>query len=121
MTASADRLTKHAKKPKPADPSPPAFDANAVRPLIDALERLGYALPPLFAAAGIRRSELADPDYRMPCELVGAMFAGAMRERPIENLAARLAAEIPIGAFPLIDYLVVTSETVGDGLKQLAR
>jgi hypothetical protein len=44
-----------------------------------------------------------------------------MQERPIKNLAMRIAAETPIGAFPLIDYLVVTSENVGAGLQQLAR
>jgi hypothetical protein len=33
----------------------------------------------------------------------------------------RIAAETPIGAFPLIDYLVVTSENVGEGVKRLAR
>jgi AraC-like DNA-binding protein len=33
----------------------------------------------------------------------------------------RLAAETPLGAFRLLDYLILTSETVGDGFKQNAR
>jgi hypothetical protein len=33
----------------------------------------------------------------------------------------KLAAETPIGAFSLLDYLIVTCETVADGLKQLSR
>jgi AraC-like DNA-binding protein len=39
----------------------------------------------------------------------------------IKNLAVRLAAATIMGAFPLIDYLVATSETAGEGLRQLAR
>ena len=37
------------------------------------------------------------------------------------NLALRLAMVVPIGAYPLLDYLVVTSDSVGEGLQQLAR
>jgi AraC-like DNA-binding protein len=44
-----------------------------------------------------------------------------MRQRPMKNLGMRIAAETPIGAFPLIDYLIVTSESVGAGLRQFAR
>jgi AraC-like DNA-binding protein len=33
----------------------------------------------------------------------------------------RLATVTPIGAFPLIDYLIVTSEDVGEGLSRLER
>ncbi len=44
-----------------------------------------------------------------------------MKQRPIRNLAFRLAAETPIGAFPVLDYLVITAETVGAGVKQLSR
>jgi AraC-like DNA-binding protein len=44
-----------------------------------------------------------------------------MEERPIRNLGARLAAETPFGAFPLVDYLAVTSPSVGGALSQLAR
>jgi AraC-like DNA-binding protein len=37
------------------------------------------------------------------------------------NLGIKVAAETPIGAFQLLDYLIVTSETVGQGMRQLAR
>ena len=37
------------------------------------------------------------------------------------NLALHLASVIPIGAFPLLDYLVVTSDDVGGGIRQLVR
>jgi AraC-like DNA-binding protein len=52
---------------------------------------------------------------------VGEILSAAMRQKPMKNIGTRLAAETPIGAFPLVDYLVITSETVGAGLMQLAR
>jgi hypothetical protein len=44
-----------------------------------------------------------------------------MRERPLKNVGLRLAAQTPIGAMGLLDYLIVTSDTIGHGLQQLAR
>jgi hypothetical protein len=49
------------------------------------------------------------------------MFGYAMRTRPLKNLGMKLAAETPIGAFPLLDYLIVTCETVAHGVNQLSR
>ena len=92
-----------------------------IRIFIEALERLGYNGGELLHAIQLRRSDLDDPDGRVPCSLVGAMFGRAMQQRPLKNLGARIAAETPIGAFPLIDYLVLTSESVGQGLKKLSQ
>jgi hypothetical protein len=49
------------------------------------------------------------------------MFCRALEERPMKNAGMRLATVTPIGAFPLIDYLIVTSQNVGEGLERLAR
>jgi AraC-like DNA-binding protein len=92
-----------------------------IRIFIEALERLGYDGDELLQAIQLRRSDFNDPDGRVPCSLVGAMFGRAMQERPLKNLGTRIAAETPIGAFPLIDYLVLTSESVGQGLRKLSQ
>jgi AraC-like DNA-binding protein len=113
MTPRANRLTDHA--------TPAAQAASDMRAFVDALQRLGFDIDALLPAAGIDRAALDDPDGRIPCAAVDAMFGLAMRERPIRNLGARIAALTPVGAFPMIDYLVVTSDSVGAGLKQLAR
>jgi AraC-like DNA-binding protein len=119
MTAHASRLTK---RPTGASRARAATDAASnVRVLIEALGRLGYETDSLLHAAGLRRSDLDDPDGRIPCSAVGAVVGRAMHERPMKNLATRMAAQTPIGAFPLIDYLIVTTESVGQGLEQLAR
>jgi len=62
-----------------------------------------------------------DPDARIPCAAVGSVFGVAQQRRPLKNLGLRLAQETPLGAYPLIDYLIVTSSTVGEGLRRYAR
>ena len=73
------------------------------------------------ADAGILRTDLDDPDARIPCTVWVPMFCRALEERPMKNAGMRLATVTPIGAFPLIDYLIVTSRNVGEGLERLAR
>ena len=94
--------------------TPPAFSLRR-------LVRLGYDKRALLAAAGVELSNSEDPDARVPCQAIGGMFGYAMRTRPLKNLGMRLAAETPIGAFPLLDYLIVTCENVAQGVNQLAR
>jgi AraC-like DNA-binding protein len=118
MTSSADRSNDRAATP-PA--SQPTFSAGAVRGLLGAFERLGHDVPSLLSEAGIKPSDLDDPDARIPCAVAGAVFAVAQRRRPARNLGLRLAQETPLGAYPLIDYLIVTSSTVGEGLRRYAR
>ena len=119
MTASANRLTGRATGSAPVQS--PTYPARDLHIFVSALGRLGYNTELLLAATGLRRSDLEDPDARIPCEAFGALIGRAMQERPIKNLGLQLAAETPIGAFPLLDYLVLTSNSVGDGIKHLAR
>ena len=51
----------------------------------------------------------------------GRSLSRAQQERFTPNLALELARLTPIGAYPLLDYLVLTSDTVGAGVRQLAR
>jgi AraC-like DNA-binding protein len=96
----------------------PAFQFRA---FVDAFERLGYDAGRLLSDIGVRRADLDDPDALIPCASTGALVCCAMRERPLKNVGLRLAAQTPIGAMGLLDYLIVTSDTVGHGLQQLAR
>jgi AraC-like DNA-binding protein len=72
-------------------------------------------------ATGIRPSDLDDPDTRIGCEAVGALFRVAQERRPTQNLGLRLAEATPLGAYPLLDYLIVTSSTVGEGMRRFSR
>ena len=113
MAERANPLTKRAS----GEDQP----ANTLRVFLDSLARLGYDRTALLAAAGLNNANLEDPDARIPCHALEATLKAACQQRPLRNLAMRLAAETPLGAFPLIDYLVLTSDSVGQGLKQLAR
>lgn len=92
-----------------------------LRGMFGALERLGYDIDLLLAPFGFSRADLDGPDGRLPAPVCTEIFAAIKRERRVKNLALRIAVEMPIGANPLLDYLICSSESVGEGLKQLAR
>lgn len=117
MTARAKRSTARAASAADPGTAPPM----QLRAFIDGLERLGFDAAALLAPTGIRRADLGDPDAQIPCVAVDLVVCGALEQRRTANLGARLAALTPIGTHPLLDYLVMTSATVGEGLAQLAR
>jgi AraC-like DNA-binding protein len=118
MTAGANPLTASANRQNSSGPPTPAVQFRAY---VNAFERLGYDVDTLLEAIGFCRTAADNPDALIPCEVCGALFNRAAQERPLKNLAVRLAAETSIGTFELLDYLIVTAETVGDGLRQFAR
>src|SRR5712691_9926012 len=118
MAASANPLTTRATNPNVAGPPTPA---GQFRAFVDAFERLGYDVGRLLTAIGVRRADLDDPDALIPCAATGALFERALRERPLKNVGLRLAVQRPTGALGLLDYLIVTSGSVGEGWKQAAR
>lgn len=121
MTMRADRLTKRAKIADQTGSVRLSYPASSVRVFVDALGRLGYCMEPLLADAGIRRADLDDPDARIASAVWGPIFCRALEERPMKNAGMRLATVTPLGAFPLIDYLIATCQSVGEGLTRLAR
>jgi len=92
-----------------------------LRGMFGAFERLGYDVESLLAPFGLRRADVEDPDGRIPAKVCAEIFAAVKLEGRVKNLALRVAVEMPVGSHPLLDYLVCTSESVGEGLKQLAR
>lgn len=119
MTAGVKELTPRAKPRRSA--APLTQPASGLRGLADAFGRLGYDVEDLLAAASLTRRDLEDPDALLPCSALPDMVNRAQKTRPMKNLPLRLATESPMGAFPLLDYLVLSSETVGEGYRQLIR
>jgi AraC-like DNA-binding protein len=95
--------------------------ARDVRTFMKAFDSLGYDSERLMASAGNPAGDANDPDARVPCEYLGRIVSSAQQQRFTPNLAMDLARVTPLGAYPLIDYLVMTSDTVGAGIRQLAR
>jgi AraC-like DNA-binding protein len=121
MITDANRLTRSASESANGKGAPPTIPASILRPFADALTRLGFEVPSLLSAAGLQLRDLDDPDALFPARVLDQVLCGAMTERRYPDLAARLALATPIGAFPLLDYLVVTTDTVGGALEQLVR
>jgi AraC-like DNA-binding protein len=120
MAARAKSLTDRAKVADPRVRPAPTVPAADLRVLGAALRALGYDVGALFSAVGLADSSLA-PDDRVPCEYYGAIIAAAQRQHFTPNLSLAVARATPLGAYPLLDYLVATSDSVGAGVKQLAR
>jgi len=130
MTGGANRVTRRAtmdtSRAAAGDasalaPSAPLIAAGALRAFSDALDRLGYDIGALLASAGLRRAELDDSDAMLPCAAMVQIIGGAAAQRRHPNLPAQLALVTPIGAHALLDYLVLTSDTVAGALEQLVR
>jgi AraC-like DNA-binding protein len=120
MTARANPLTPRATG-RASEIAPPTYPTSQIRAFTDALERLGFDGSSLLTNVGVRRSDLDDPDGIVPCTVLDRVIRGAYETRRVPDLAARLAAVTPMGTYPLIDYLVVTTDTVGSALEQLVR
>jgi len=120
MTKDANRLTLDATAVG-AYSMPPRVPASQIRAFANALDRLGVNTRLLLSVVGLRAADLEDPDATVSAAVCGRFICAATEESRLANLGARLAAVTPIGAFPLLDYLVVTTDTVGGALDQLVR
>ena len=120
MTARDNRVTARASRHATAT-TEPDHSQGELRGMFGALERLGYDLDRLLAAAGIRRADVADPTVNIPASVCATLLALAQQERRLKNLPSRLALENPIAVNPLLDYLILSSDSVGEGLQRLSR
>ena len=116
MTGGANRLTARA-----TEASPGTEPSETIRAMADALERLGFDVAAMLARSGLQRHDFEDPDARVPCIALQQLLDAACAERRWPNLGAHVASVVPIGAFPLLDYLIVTTDTVAGALEQLER
>ena len=64
---------------------------------------------------------MENPDSYLSPSAYAALFAEALEQRRVQNLPLQLALRTHVGASDMLDYLIVSSETVGQGLHRLAR
>ena len=102
-------------------PTGDPHDVREARGMLRTLEHLGYNLDELLVDTGLKRGDVADPDAYISPRACAAVFARACQERRVPNLALQLAMHTPIGANPLLDYLILSADTVGHGLERLVR
>jgi len=121
MTTHANSLTARVTGAKAPAASTMTLPAHDLRVFLDGLGRLGHNVDALLAAARLQHVDLENPDARVPCDAYGAVLTRVQHDRFTPNLALELARVTPLGAWPLVDYLVVTADTVEAGIRQLAR
>jgi len=121
MAADAKSLTTPASPASRVRLSSLTSPVADVRTFVNAFERLGYDVDALLTAVGLNRRDLTHPDARVACDLVGSLIRRAQQMRFTPNLGLAMALATPAGAYPLLDYLILTSDTVGEGLAQLSR
>jgi AraC-like DNA-binding protein len=119
MTPRAKALTA-AATPRLA-PSGPTVSANDFKVLIGAFASLGYEPTELLTAINLTEQDVSEPDARVSCMVYETLVRAARQRRFIPNIALHLAMAVPIGAYPLLDYLVLTCDDVGAATRQLAR
>ena len=121
MTARAKKLIRRAKPCSSIPAQVLTQPSSTLRVFVNAFVCLGYEKASLLSAAGITAAQLDDPDGRVPCMSIPALIGQAMRNRRTTNLGIKVAAQTPIGAFQLLDYLIVSCQNVSEGIRQLAR
>jgi AraC-like DNA-binding protein len=120
MTPHDNRVTRRATA-RPVTTTEDPHDTREVRGMLRVLAQLGYDLDALLAVAGLRRDDVENPDAYIAPSACVAVFAAAENERRVPNLALQLALHTPVGTTPLLDYLIVSSDSVGHGLDRLVR
>ncbi len=121
MAVRANSLTDRVRPPRTPANGVPTMASGDFHVFTSSLDRLGYDVAGVMTAAGMANVDLSDPDARVPCDAYGRLVATAQSIRPTSNLALELARVTPVGAYPLLDYLVATSDSVGSGVYQLQR
>jgi len=64
---------------------------------------------------------IEDKDACISGQICEAVLAKAQQERRVKNLPLQIARNQPLGANPLIDYIVASSDTVAEGIERLSR
>lgn len=90
-----------------------------VRPLVAAIEPPG--LPAFWGATDLTPQMVADDDARVSAAQLCVAWAEAIRLTGDAQLALRIAAGTPSGAFGIVEYVCRASPTVGDALRQWVR
>jgi len=121
MTRRDNRVTQCDKTGKTSAPGGDSHQVGELRGMLRTLERLGYDLDSLLEGVGLQRRDVENPNAYISPRACSMLFARANEEERLPNLALQVAIHTPIGSNPLLDYLIVSSASVEQGLERLSR
>lgn len=96
-------------------------DAVWARQLIAELKERGIAVPKLLSASGLSRHKLDRDDYRVPFKNTAMFFELAADAAGDDSLGLHFAQSRDPRDAGLIGYVGLSSATVGDAIKNMAR
>jgi hypothetical protein len=101
---------------------PPATVANvSTRAILHFCAGRGVDPSTLLSVARIDPTCVEDSGSRIPVEHVSALWAEAQRRTGDEAIALHVSELLPFGANKIVDYLLITSLSAGEGLRRGAR
>jgi AraC-like DNA-binding protein len=100
----------------------PATVANITpRAIVNFCANRGVDTASLISAAGIEGRSIADPDARIPLPQIFKLWEESEKLTGDEMIPLHVAEGQPLGAFRVIDYLIISSSTPLDALDRLSR
>ncbi len=92
-----------------------------VTPFLTGLREMGVDIDPLAKRVGLDPRSFGDPDARVSYEALAGFVIAAVEVTGDPALGLHLSERYRPGAFGVLDYLALSSETLGDALGQLCR
>src|SRR5688572_5631164 len=89
--------------------------------VLAACEALGLDTDALLDAARLARSDVEDPDARIPGEKMMALWQEAYARSGDPDLALHAVEALPFGAYTVIDFLARTSTSIGGAIERISR
>jgi len=93
---------------------------TGVRAILAAFAALGLDDRAFRTVVGVTDAQLADPDVVLPATSLYRMWEAAVQAWGRPGLGLHSALQVPFGAYEVLDYLILSSNTVGEGLTHFA-
>lgn len=90
--------------------------AISIKAALAGLAAIGLDPAMLLASTGLRRSDLDAPFTAVPNEAFAQVWTAAFAQRPAATLPTQAGLAVPFNEFGVLDHLVTTAASVGEGL-----
>jgi AraC-like DNA-binding protein len=94
---------------------------KALRSVLGAAEAVGLDASALARAHGLAPEELRDPDFRLSYRRWIALWDDVVERAGDPGVGLRAAEALTIGHWDVMDYVVASSDTVGDAFHRFSR
>lgn len=93
--------------------------AVTIKAALAGFRSIGIDADALLAATGVTQADIDAPFASVPNEIFTQIWSGAFTQFPDPTLPTQAGFAVPYGEFGLLDHLVNTADSVGEGLHML--